>query len=71
MRDFKKPMNVIDYLRKTDIFSDLGSESLNGLDHCPAPRCIMHFSNSLADTDAKGPGDAAIYAGKGPGRGCQ
>jgi len=24
-----------------------------GLDHCPAPRCVMHFSNSLHDTDVK------------------
>jgi archaemetzincin len=27
-----------------------------GLSHCPAPRCVMHFSNSLHDTDVKGPG---------------
>jgi len=27
-----------------------------GLVHCPDPRCIMHFSNSLRDTDAKEPG---------------
>jgi archaemetzincin len=27
-----------------------------GFGHCPDPRCIMHFSNSLADTDRKGPG---------------
>ena len=26
-----------------------------GLKHCPNPRCVMHFSNSLFDTDAKGP----------------
>lgn len=26
-----------------------------GLEHCPNPRCVMHFSNSLLDTDAKGP----------------
>jgi archaemetzincin len=25
-----------------------------GLDHCADPRCVMHFSNSLADTDRKG-----------------
>jgi archaemetzincin len=25
-----------------------------GLDHCSDPRCVMHFSNSLADTDIKG-----------------
>ena len=25
-----------------------------GLSHCPDPHCVMHFSNSLADTDEKG-----------------
>jgi archaemetzincin len=25
-----------------------------GLEHCPDPTCVMHFSNSLADTDRKG-----------------
>lgn len=25
-----------------------------GLQHCPDPGCVMHFSNSLADTDRKG-----------------
>jgi archaemetzincin len=25
-----------------------------GLDHCSDPRCVMHFSNKLADTDVKG-----------------
>ncbi len=25
-----------------------------GLRHCPKPNCVMHFSNSLADTDSKG-----------------
>ena len=29
---------------------------LLGLGHCPVPACIMFFSNSLADTDRKGPG---------------
>ena len=24
-----------------------------GLGHCPNPRCVMHFSNSLQDTDRK------------------
>ena len=24
-----------------------------GLEHCPDPKCVMHFSNSLADTDHK------------------
>jgi archaemetzincin len=27
-----------------------------GLGHCPDPACVMSFSNSLADTDRKGPG---------------
>jgi archaemetzincin len=26
-----------------------------GLGHCPDPKCIMYFSNSLKDTDRKGP----------------
>ncbi|RKX69783.1 archemetzincin [candidate division WOR-3 bacterium] len=29
---------------------------LLGLGHCPDPRCIMHFSNTIQDTDLKGPG---------------
>ena len=29
---------------------------LLGLRHCRDPRCAMFFSNTLADTDAKGPG---------------
>ena len=28
---------------------------LQGLGHCPRISCVMHFSNSLADTDRKGP----------------
>jgi archaemetzincin len=32
---------------------------LLGLGHCPDPACIMFFSNSLADTDRKGPGFCA------------
>jgi len=27
-----------------------------GLGHCPNGKCVMHFSNSLADTDLKGSG---------------
>lgn len=27
-----------------------------GLDHCGNPACIMYFSNSIRDTDRKGPG---------------
>ena len=30
-----------------------------GLGHCSNPACIMFFSNSLADTDRKGPGFCA------------
>jgi archaemetzincin len=30
-----------------------------GLGHCPDPRCVMYFSNSLADTDRKGKGPCA------------
>lgn len=29
---------------------------LQGLEHCPRESCVMHFSNSLADTDSKTPG---------------
>jgi len=28
----------------------------HGLDHCIKPDCIMYFSNSIDDTDGKGPG---------------
>lgn len=27
---------------------------IHGLDHCHRPTCVMHFSNSLQDTDFKG-----------------
>lgn len=29
---------------------------LLGLPHCPDPKCVMHFSNTLLDTDIKGRG---------------
>ncbi|MDH7497234.1 MAG: archaemetzincin family Zn-dependent metalloprotease [Syntrophomonadaceae bacterium] len=35
-----------------------------GLGHCPDPRCVMHFSNCLEDTDLKGPGLCAACAGR-------
>ena len=35
-----------------------------GLGHCRDPRCIMHFSNTLHDTDVKGPGFCAACRGK-------
>ncbi len=31
-----------------------------GLDHCRDPACIMFFSQTIADTDAKGPGFCEI-----------
>ena len=38
----------------TEAVHELGH--LLGLGHCPDPVCVMSFSNSLADTDRKGPG---------------
>ncbi len=32
------------------------------LDHCPNPRCVMYFSNSIEDTDRKGPGFCKVCA---------
>jgi len=37
---------------------------LLGLGHCPDPSCIMFFSNSLADTDRKGPGFCTACRGR-------
>jgi archaemetzincin len=34
-----------------------------GFGHCPDPRCIMHFSDSLDDTDRKGPGFCRLCKG--------
>jgi len=42
-------------------FNRLVKESIHelghtlGLGHCPDPACVMHFSNSILDTDLKGP----------------
>jgi archaemetzincin len=42
-------------------FSRLVKESVHelghtfGLEHCPDTACVMHFSNSIFDTDLKGP----------------
>lgn len=42
-------------------FSRLVKESIHelghtfGLEHCPDPACVMHFSNSIFDTDLKRP----------------
>jgi archaemetzincin len=37
---------------------------LLGLPHCQNPRCIMFFSNTLGDTDRKGPGFCPACRGK-------
>ena len=34
-----------------EAFHELGH--LMGLRHCPDPNCVMHFSNTLGDTDSK------------------
>jgi len=39
---------------------------LLGLPHCDNPRCIMFFSNTLADTDRKGPGFCPVCREKLP-----
>jgi len=38
----------------TEAVHELGHT--DGLEHCQNPRCVMFFSNSLSDTDRKGPG---------------
>jgi archaemetzincin len=42
-------------LRRTLIEAVHEVGHLLGLDHCPQSDCVMHFSNSLADTDRKTP----------------
>ncbi len=37
---------------------------LFGLGHCPNPKCVMHFSNSILDTDFKGPLYCQVCDGK-------
>lgn len=39
---------------------------LFGLDHCPDPYCVMHFSNSLQDTDRKTSSFCSICSNKIP-----
>jgi archaemetzincin len=41
---------------------------LLGLEHCRQPSCIMFFSNTLADTDRKGPGFCPNCRGRLAGR---
>jgi archaemetzincin len=35
-----------------------------GLGHCHDSACVMHFSNTLADTDRKGAHPCAVCGGK-------
>lgn len=37
-----------------EVLHELGHGT--GLGHCDDTGCVMHFSNTLADTDRKGPG---------------
>ena len=39
-----------------------------GLAHCENPRCVMHFSNTIADTDRKGPAFCIACCSRVPGR---
>ncbi len=38
-----------------------------GLAHCENPRCVMHFSNTIADTDRKGPAFCTICRSRAAG----
>ncbi len=53
-RFYGLPENHTRYFRRilTEAVHEIGH--VLGLPHCENPRCVMHFSNSLADTDAKG-----------------
>ena len=50
-----KPFTAELFLRRalTEAVHEVGH--LLGIGHCPQPTCVMHFSNSLYDTDRKGP----------------
>ena len=48
--DEAKPENVH---ALTEAVHEIGH--LLGIGHCPEPTCVMHFSNSLYDTDRKSP----------------
>ena len=53
-RFYGLPADEAVYLRRvvTEAVHEIGH--VLGLGHCPDPHCVMHFSNSLADTDRKG-----------------
>lgn len=53
-RFYGLPADEVLYLRRvvTEAVHEIGH--VLGLGHCPDPHCVMHFSNSLADTDRKG-----------------
>lgn len=53
-------------LYRTRILKELAHELGHsfGLGHCPDRRCVMRFSNTLSDTDAKGPGFCGDCAAK-------
>jgi len=55
-RFFQQPPNPALFQERAlkEAVHELGH--LLGLPHCRNPRCIMYFSNTLADTDRKGPG---------------
>jgi archaemetzincin len=51
---FGQPPNepLFHYRAITEAVHEIGHTL--GLNHCPDSKCVMHFSNSLADTDIKG-----------------
>ena len=53
-RFYGLPQDDVLYFKRvlTEAVHEIGH--VLGLPHCPNPHCVMHFSNSLADTDQKG-----------------